>query len=374
LTTVHAEHRSVMFVRPRDPEREVWDGARAGVDGARERCQVDAAYPVAELGDRLPDYLMGATTVTYEFGSRPVLDQAVLAAVAKTRSRARSPRPRPTRLVHPEDAWHEMRLRKTEPELDTMRKAARITADAHLAAMRTARPGQAEYELEALFRQTFLREGAERVAYEPIVASGPNATVLHYVTNRRQMADGDLVLIDAGCEYGYYAADITRTFPVNGRFTAPQREIYEVVLDAQRAVIEASRPGASIDGLHDISLRRLVDGMLRLGLLEGAYDEIVEQERHKRFFMHRTSHWLGMDVHDVGAYYVDGKSRPLEPGMVITVEPGLYVAADDAEAPERFRGIGVRIEDDVLVTPDGHENLTAAVPTAVEEVERACQA
>lgn len=373
LTTVHSEHRSVLFARPRDPEREVWDGARAGVEGALERFGVDAAYPIGELGERLPDYLMGAVSVHYQFGHRPVLDQHVLGAITRTRSRARSPRPRPTRLIHPEDGWHDTRMRKTATELSTMRRAAAISAEAHLAAMKAARPGQHEYELEALFRELFLRRGSPRVAYEPIVASGGNATVLHHVSNRRQIQPGDLVLIDAGCELDYYASDITRTFPVDGRFTAPQREIYEVVLDAQRAAIDASRPGVTLDGLHDITVRRLVDGMIRLGLLQGDAEQLIETDAYKRYYMHRTSHWLGMDVHDVGAYYLDGHPRPLEPGMVFTIEPGLYVSSGDSEAPERYRGIGVRIEDDVVITSEGHENLTAAVPTDAQEVEQACQ-
>jgi len=374
LTTAHEEHRSVLFVRPRDPEREVWDGARAGIDGAKEICGVDAVFDVRELGKQLPKYLEGASNLYYELGNSASLDKRILKTIQRVRGRGRNRKGWPSTIVHPDRLWHEMRLVKDEHELRAMREAADITAEAHGAAMAAARPGMHEFEIEAIFREVFRRRGAERAAYGPIVGSGPNATVLHYRANRRKMEEGDLLLIDAGCEYGYYASDVTRTFPVSGTFTNPQRRVYEVVLAAQEAAIEASRPGADIELLHDVTRRKLVEGMVELGLLQGEVDTLIEKEAFKRYYMHRTSHWLGMDVHDVGGYFVDGQPRPLAPGMVLTIEPGIYVSADDDQAPEAYRGIGIRIEDDILITESGRENLTAAIPKTIEEVEAACRA
>lgn len=374
LSTVHPEHRSVLFVRPRDREREVWDGARAGVDGAKERCGVDATFPIGELSKRLGDYVAGAKTLYYELGSQSDFDRRLLGAINKARGRGRSPKPWPTSIQHPETIWHEMRLLKDADELAQMRRAIEITGEAHVAAMRAAAPGKHEYEIEALFRETFRRNGSERPAYAPIVGAGPNATVLHYRANNRRIEEGELLLIDAGCEYGYYAADITRTFPVNGTFSEPQRKIYEAVLAAQEEAIAATAPGATVESLHRVTIEALTRGMVSVGLLTGEVSELVETEAYRRYYMHRTSHWLGMDVHDVGAYFVDGKPRPLEAGMVLTIEPGIYVSADDDEAPPEYRGIGVRIEDDVLVTEDGHEVMSSSIPKAVDDVERACRA
>jgi Xaa-Pro aminopeptidase len=374
LSTAHAEHRAVLFVRPRDPEREVWDGARAGVDGAKERCGVDASFPIAELDGKLSEYLAGAKNLYYDVGKRPELDARILGGINHARGRGRTPKPWPQRIHHPEPYWHEMRLFKDEEEIAAMRKASEITADAHTRAMRLAKPGRHEYEVEALFREVFRRNGCERSAYPPIVGGGVNATVLHYHANKNRLDDGDLLLVDAGCEYDYYAADVTRTFPVSGKFTPPQRRVYEAVLEAQQAAIDAAVPGSSIEKLHEVTLRTLVAGMVRIGLLSGTVDDIIKEETYRRFFMHRTSHWLGMDVHDVGAYFVDGKPRPLAPGMVLTIEPGIYVSAEDREAPAEYRGIGVRIEDDILITDGGNENLSFAVPKTVEDVERACRA
>jgi Xaa-Pro aminopeptidase len=374
LSTAHPEHRAVLFVRPRDPEREVWDGARAGVEGAKERCGVDATFPIGELESKLSEYLAGARNLYYDVGKRPELDGRILGAIHHARGRGRTPKPWPQRIHHPEPYWHEMRLFKDAEELAHMRRASDITAEAHTGAMRLAAPGRHEYEVEAHLREVFRRHGCERSAYPPIIGAGVNATVLHYHANKSRLDDGDLLLVDAGCEYGYYAADVTRTFPVSGRFTPPQRRVYEVVLEAQEAAIDAAVPGSSIEKIHEVSLRTLVTGMVRIGLLAGAVDDIIKEEKYRRFFMHRTSHWLGMDVHDVGAYFVEGKPRPLAAGMVLTIEPGIYVSAEDSEAPGEYRGIGVRIEDDVLITERGHENLSANVPKTVDDVERACRA
>jgi Xaa-Pro aminopeptidase len=255
-----------------------------------------------------------------------------------------------------------------------MRRAIEISTTAHVEAMARTAPGMHEFEVEALLRSVFRAGGAERTAYEPIVGSGPNATVLHYRRNNRRIEPGDLLLIDAGCEYDYYASDITRTFPVSGQFSRAQREIYEIVLAAQLASIEATRPGATLDQVHLASLRVITEGLIRLGLIEGPLDLAIEQQRYKPYFMHKTSHFLGMDVHDVGSYFTQGKPRPLVPGMVITVEPGIYVAENAAEAPPAYRGIGVRIEDDVLITAEGSDVLSHAVPKHVADIERACAA
>jgi Xaa-Pro aminopeptidase len=374
LSSVHEEHGSVLFVRPRDPEREVWDGARAGVEQAKERCGVDATYPISAFEKQLDGYISGAPNLYYEMGKNPDHDVTLLAAITKARGRGRNAKPWPSAIRHPEPLWHEMRLFKDEAELTAMRRASEITAEAHAKAMRLAAPGKHEYEIEALMREVFRKHGSERPAYTPIVGSGPNATVLHYHANNRKMVDGDLLLIDAGCEFDYYAADVTRTFPVNGRFSAPQRRVYEAVLQAQLAALEVVRPDSNIEKIHEVTLHALIDGMIDIGLLSGTRDENLESEKYRRFFMHRTSHWLGMDVHDVGAYFRDGSPRPLAPGMVLTVEPGIYVGSEDAEAPKEYRGIGVRIEDDILVTADGHENLSAAVPKTADDIERACSA
>jgi len=372
LSTVHPEHRSVMFVRERDPEREIWDGLRAGVDGVKQRCGVDASYPIGEFAKRLPDYLRGAGRLLLELGRWPRIDRRVMAAIGAVRARGRSLEAWPRDITHPEGVWHEMRLFKDEHELAAMRRAAAITAESHCAAMAMAAPGVHEYQLDARLREIWRHNGSLRHAYPAIVGSGANATILHYRAGDRQLRAGELVLIDAGCEYDYYACDVTRTFPVDGRFSDAQKKVYEVVLAAQLAQLELARPGSDIEAIHSAGARVITEGLVAIGLLKGDVDELIEKESFKRYFMHRSSHWLGMDVHDVGSYFVDGAPRPLQPGMVFTIEPGVYVAANDIEAPEEFRGIGVRIEDDVLITASGHENLTAAIPKTVAEVEAAC--
>jgi Xaa-Pro aminopeptidase len=361
-----------LFVRPRDRDREVWDGPRAGVDGATALFGADEAFVISELEEKLPGLLQNHRRVYYRLGHNRKFDDRLLAGIDRVKARQRTGASAPTEVVDPGTILHEMRLRKTVPEVEAMRTAARITREAHELAMRRTKPGMHEYEVEALLLDTFRRHGSERPAYGSIVGSGPNACVLHYRKNDRRIHDGELLLIDAGCEYGYYASDVTRTFPVGQAFSREQQAIYELVLEAQLQGIEATRPGGNLDAIHALNVAIITKGLVRLGLLQGEPEKLIETEGYKRFFMHRTSHWLGMDVHDVGTYYEAGKARPLEAGMVLTVEPGIYIAPDDATVPPEWRGIGVRIEDDVLVTPSGPEVLTAGIPKTVDEVRQAC--
>jgi len=368
------EPRYVLFVRPRDPERETWDGPRAGVDGAVAEFGADAAYPVSELADRLPELLGNLDSVFYRLGRERTNDDVVLRALDGVRRLARKGIGCPRAIVDPGSVLHEARLLKTPEELERMQRAAAITEVGHREVMARTQPGMYEYEAEALLRGAFRRGGSERHAYPPIVGSGPNATILHYHKNDRRMLDGDLLLVDAGSEFEYYASDVTRTFPVSGRFTPPQRAIYELVLRSELAAIAATRPGATLDDVHRVAVRVLVEGLIELGIITGPLEQAIAEERHKPWYMHRTSHWLGMDVHDVGAYYLGGKPRPLAAGMVLTVEPGLYFSQTDTRVAEQYRGIGVRIEDDVLVTEGEPNVLTAAIPKHVDAVEQACAA
>ncbi len=361
-----------LFVRRRDPEREIWDGRRAGVEGATAVHGANVAFTVDDFDQKLPELLENVTRLYYCLGVNRDFDERMLRVLDRVRARGRSGVDWPTEIVDPRTVLHEARLFKNEQELSRMRKAARITAAAHTAAMRAAKPGMYEHEIEALLLGAFRREGSQRVAYPSIVGSGPNATILHYRENDRLMQDGDLLLIDAGCEYGYYASDVTRTFPVNGKFTPAQRAIYQIVLDSQLAAIEASRPGRTLEDVHDVASRVIAQGLIELGFIAGPVDAAIEEKRLKPFYMHRTSHWLGMDVHDVGRYHKGGKPRLLEPGMVITVEPGIYIAADDATVPPEFRGIGVRIEDDVAITSGAPEVMTEACPKTIADIEATC--
>ena len=372
LSNQHEEHRAVLFVRPRMPEREIWDGPRAGVEGAVERFGVDAAFPIAEIADRLPDYLGNVERVLYRLADNEYFDRTLFECLRHLRRGGRRGVSAPETVIDPSAHLHEMRLRKSEREIELMRRAAAITTEAHLSAMRLASHGVHEYELDAELLHVFRKHGSERPAYESIVGSGPNATILHYRAGSRTMNDGELVLIDAGCEYEYYASDVTRTFPVNGRFSPEQRALYGVVLAAQKSAVEAVRPGVTLEEIHRGAVRSMTEGLVEIGLLHGAIDTLIEEKKYEPFYMHRTSHWLGMDVHDVGRYYVGGEHRALEPGFVLTVEPGLYVAEDAEGIDERWRGIGIRIEDDVVVTATGHEVLTAAVPKEVADLEAAC--
>jgi Xaa-Pro aminopeptidase len=369
-----AEPRYVLFVRPRDPEREAWDGPRAGVDGAVADFGADAAHPIGELAERLPELLGNVESVYYRLGRERANDDVLLRALDGVRRMARKGVACPRAIVDPVSVLHEARLVKTAGEIERMRRAARITEAGHREVMAGVKAGMFEYEAEALLRGAFRRGGSERHAYPPIVGSGPNATILHYRKNDRCMQDGDLLLVDAGSEYDYYASDVTRTFPVSGQFTAPQRAVYDVVLEAQLAAIAAARPGATIDDVHAVACGVLCRGLIELGVIEGPLETALKEERYKPWYMHRTSHWLGMDVHDVGVYYLAGKPRPLAPGFVLTVEPGLYFGEKDERVRPEFRGIGIRIEDDVLVTDGEPQNLTDSIPKTIDAVERACAA
>lgn len=368
LSSVNEPHYS-LFVRDRNPEREAWDGPRAGPEGARNDYGADAAHPWKDLDEKLPELLTNVRRLYYRVGRNRGTDDRIFAAIDRVKAKAKNRVWWPTELFDPSVILQELRLRKTDAELALMQRAIDISAAAHCRAMASARPGMFEYEVEASLFQSFRAQGAGRLAYETIVASGPNATVLHHIKNDRQIQPGDLVLVDAGCEYDYYASDITRTFPIDGKFSSAQERVYELVLSAQLEAIAEVRAGATLDRVHHAALGVLVRGLIELGVLEGDVEEIIEKKLHEPFYMHRTSHFLGMDVHDVGWSYVEGRPRELEAGMVITVEPGLYLR-NDPKIPEPYRGIGVRIEDDVWVTQDGSVVLSAAVPKAVGELAR----
>ena len=372
LTNQHEEHRVVLFVRPKKREREIWDGPRAGVEGAVEAFGADVAFPIDELPKRLPDYLGNVERLHYRLAQNDEADAKIFDCLNLLRRGARRGVTAPEVIIDSSVHLHEMRLRKSDAELARMRGAAAITKEAHLRAMRITRPGMHEYEIDAELLHIFRKHGSQRPAYESIVGSGPNATILHYRAGDRVMNDGELVLIDAGCELEYYASDVTRTFPVNGRFSDEQRAVYDVVLRAQKAGIEAVKPGVTLEALHEGAARSITEGLLDIGLLEGDVDALIEEKKYEPFYMHRTSHWLGMDVHDVGHYYVEGEHRPFEPGFVLTVEPGVYIATDAEGVDERWRGIGVRIEDDVVVTKGGHDVLTDGIPKEIDDVEAAC--
>lgn len=361
--------RFLLFVRPRDRQLEIWTGRRAGVEGAVERFGADEAFAISELEERLPGLLENVPRVWYRYGNDRKRDELLQSALGAVRLRERVGARTPAEFVDPYPLLHESRLYKDEEELAVMRHGAEITREAHHAAARLCQPARFEYELEAALFREFRGRGGDGCAYASIVGSGENATVLHYVKNDCPLGAGDLCLIDAGVEYQGYASDVTRTYPVGGRFEGAARAVYEAVLAAQRAAIEAARPGVTLDEIHALALRSLVEAMIELGALEGDADERVADESYRAFYMHRTSHFLGMDVHDVGAYHVDGKPRPLEPGMCFTVEPGLYFSAENDATPEHLRGIGVRIEDDVATTQDGHEVLTESIPKRVDDVE-----
>jgi len=409
----HVKERYVLFVRPRDREMEIWNGRRAGVEGAIATYGADAAYPIDQLDQKLREFMLDRPALFYRLGN-PAFDARITRLLGELRALQRRGHGAPKRIEDPGPILHEMRLRRSPAELARHRRACELSRDGHIEAMRYARPGLYEYQVQAAMEFVFREGGSPRNGYPSIVASGPNACILHYSENRRRMEDGDLLLIDAAAEYGYHSSDVTRTFPVNGRFTGPQRAIYEIVLRAQLAAIEAAKPGARYEAMHEAARRVLAEGLVDLKLLPRGVEDSLAMHHYREFYMHGTGHWLGMDVHDVGDYKLRGESRVLDAGMVFTVEPGLYVdperedvtfrlreyseqemwerrdrlgmtaakkLEDEEKAaaptithpvPREFRGIGVRIEDDILITPTGRDVLTAGTPKSIEEVERTC--
>lgn len=363
------EERFVLFVQPRDPERETWTGRRIGVAGAVELYGADAAYPIQELEARLAPIIARGGALHHGLGRDEAFDRKVLdIARAGWASRPRTAAGLGHSVIDPGPTLHEMRLRKSPEEVSWIRRAIAIAAEAHREAMRAARPGMQEFEIEALVEYVFRRHGASGWSYPTIAAAGANATVLHYTANSDPLRDGDLLLLDAGDEYGWYCADITRTFPIGADFSPAQRRIHDLVAQAHREAVARVRPGVTLEEVHEAAVHVLVEGLLSLGLVQGSLDQVISDGTYRRYYMHRTSHWLGMDVHDAGAYLVDGRPRLLEPGMILTVEPGLYFAPELEGIPDAYRGIGVRIEDDVLVTPDGFEVLSTGVPRSADEV------
>ncbi|HVS20883.1 MAG TPA: Xaa-Pro aminopeptidase [Pyrinomonadaceae bacterium] len=372
------EKKFTLFVRPRDPERAIWDGCRAGVEGAKSDYSADEAFPIAEFDEKLPEILDGPARLYYAFGhASSELDEKIIRQLTLMRETNRKPLEPPQTIIDTTSILHEMRVFKSETEVEIMQRAADIAAAAHVEAMKTARPGMKEYEIEALLEASFRRQGAAGSSYTSIVGSGANATVLHYITNLETLRDGDLLLVDAGAEYKGYASDITRSFPVNGKFSHAQRDIYDLVLETQISCIDMVRPGVRLEDLKTHSVEMLTEGMVKLGLLKGDPAKLIEEKKFMQFYMHNLGHFLGIDVHDAGRYYFNGESRPAEPGMVMTIEPGLYISPDTKNIPEGFNqdvpakylGIGVRIEDDVLVTENGARVLTNKVPKDAGEIE-----
>ncbi len=360
--------KSMLFCLEKDMEREIWDGYRFGPEGAKDAFLFDEAHPISALEAMLPQLLADQPAVSYPLGQDEKWDARVLSALNAVRARGRSGISAPAEIRDIRPEIDEMRLFKDEYEISLMRRAANIASNAHKLAMKSARPGMMEYEIEAEFLREFRRMGAQAPSYTPIVAGGENACILHYVENNAALKDGDLLLIDAGCELDGYASDITRTFPVNGSFTSAQKEIYELVLAAQDAALSEIKPGASWNSPHEAAVRVLAQGLVDLAFCKGSVDAVVESGDYRRFYMHRTGHWLGLDVHDVGSYKIEGAWRKLEPGMVLTVEPGCYIRPAE-DIPEVYWNIGIRIEDDVHVTESGHEILSRDTPKSVKAIE-----
>ena len=363
----HGEY--ILFCRERDPEKETWDGYRAGIEGACHKYGADDAFPIDDIDDILPGLLENRDKVYCNMGRYPEFDTRLMGWVNEVRAKSRKGVHAPGEFVDLDHIVHELRLFKRVDEVKTMRKAAKISAQAHRRAMQICKPGMYEYQIEAEFLHEFRRNGSQYPAYPPIVGGGANSCILHYIENSAQLKDGDMLLIDAGCELDGYASDITRTFPVNGKYTGEQKAIYELVLAAQLAAIEQVKPGSHWNEPHEAAVRIMVDGLLDLKLLKGKADDIIDNQEYRKYYMHRTGHWLGMDVHDVGDYKVDGIWRLLEPGLVLTVEPGLYISAGEKDVDERWWNIGVRIEDDVLVTRQGCDVLSKDAPKEVSEIE-----
>ncbi len=376
LAPHHPEHQFILFVQPKDPEKETWTGYLHGVEGAKEIFAADEAYSIEELDEKLPQYLEKADRIYYHLGRDKTFNTNVLKHWQKLIATFPRRGTGPTALEDTNFILHPLRLLKTAAELDNIRQATAISAQAHNRAREFTKVGHYEYQIQAEIEHTFRLEGGMGPAYPSIVASGANACILHYINNNRQVQENELLLIDAGCAYNYYNGDITRTFPVNGKFTPEQKIIYEIVLEAQLKAIEVVKTGNPYNLFHDTAVRTIVEGLVDLGLLVGDIDEIIKEEKYKPFYMHRTGHWLGLDVHDAGGYKVNEETwQTLQPGHVLTVEPGIYISPDikpaegQPEVPEKWRGIGIRIEDDVLVTATGNEVLTATVPKKVEDIE-----
>lgn len=375
LAPHHPEHRFVLFVQPKDREQEIWSGYRCGVEAAKEIYGADEAYPIAELDEKLPQYLEKADRIYYRLGRDRAFNDKILNHWQRLMRTYPKRGTGPIAIEDTSPILHSMRLIKSQAELEFMRKAADIAVEAHNHAMQFTAPGLYEYEVQAEIEHIFRKRGGMGPAYPSIVASGVNACVLHYVENNRQMQDKELLLIDAGCAYAYYNSDITRTFPVGGKFTPEQKILYEIVLAAQKQAIAQVQPGNPYNLFHDTAVRVLTEGLVEIGILKGEIDKLIEEEKYKPFYMHRTGHWLGLDVHDVGVYQHGDNPQILQPGQVVTVEPGLYIvpdtkpAEDQPEIDQRWVGIGIRIEDDVLVTPTGNEILTAGVPKEIEDLE-----
>ena len=367
-----------MFVRPRDLEQEIWNGYRAGVEGAVRDYSADEAFPVSEFDEKLSEIMDGPEVLYYAFGhTSPEMDQKIIRQLTAMRETNRKPLEPPRTIVDPSSILHEMRVIKNEAEIEIMQTAADIAADAHVEAMKSVRAGMKEYEVEAMLEAYFRKRGAAGSSYTSIVGGGGNATVLHYISNQDELKDGELLLVDAGAEYQGYASDITRTFPIHGKFTQAQRDIYDLVLKTQMSCVDMVRPGVRLEDLKTHSIELLTEGMVELGLLKGDPKKLIEEKKYMQFYMHNLGHYLGIDVHDAGRYYFNGESRPAEVGMVMTIEPGLYISPDTSripddfnkDIPEKYLGIGVRIEDDVLVTKKGARVLTHRVPKDPEEIE-----
>jgi Xaa-Pro aminopeptidase len=367
LSPGHPKYEYILFVRPRDKEKETWTGIRAGVEGAMQNYGAEMAHTIDQIDEILPEFLQDAPALYYQFSKNPETDRKILEMIEKIRQLHRAGIYPPAMIVDPSQILSAMRLIKSREEVDLLQRAVDISAAGHIAAMKRIKPGMYEYEIQAVLEYVFRSNGSLRNGYPSIVGSGPNACILHYVNNTRQMVDGDLLLVDAGAEYGYYTGDITRTYPVNGKFSPEQKAVYEVVLNAQEKAIAAAGPGIPYSKVHDTAVQALTEGLIDLGLLTGTVQENIENEEYKKYYLHRTGHWLGMDVHDAGKYWDAKQWRVFEPGMVFTVEPGLYINGEDEHVA--FRNIGIRIEDDILITHEGTRVLSSPCPKTVEDVE-----
>lgn len=363
-------HQAWLFVRPKDPLQETWQGRRLGVEAAPQALGIHRAWSIDELDKVAPKFLTQAHQVFFSFGQLKDWTSKLADWLSGLKAQVRKGVAVPTALCDLDSVLHEQRLIKSAQEIDLMRQAAKISVQGHLAAMRATRPGAYEYQVQSALEHAFKIAGSERVAFNTIAAAGDNACILHYTENNALLKDGDLILLDAGAEWQGYAGDISHTFPINGRFSAPQKQLYELVLAAQQAAIAAVQPGNVYDAMHQAASRVITAGLVQLGILHGDVESLLKEESYKRFFMHGTGHWLGLDVHDVGRYKIDGQWRSLKPGMVVTIEPGLYIPLDAEGVETQWRGIGIRIEDDVLVTEHGHEVLTQGLPRTVEEIEQ----